>query len=204
MMSPHARGCSGRLRRARRRRLRCPRTRGDAPVAELERKVLDEMSPHARGCSGGAVAARAQSGDVPARAGMLRRLRSRSASRRRCPRTRGDAPPLGCGAAHASAMSPHARGCSGDPAAHRAAPQGCPRTRGDAPANRLGRSRALEMSPHARGCSAPFSGGAPAPADVPARAGMLRPAPRPRPRSCRCPRTRGDAPSGTSTTHRWR
>ncbi len=132
------------------------------------------MSPHARGCSAPREVHRQGLRDVPARAGMLRKTPTGSRRTCRCPRTRGDAPRSRRTRSRRGAMSPHARGCSGDgvreappredvparagmlracastsrPAAR------CPRTRGDAP-----RRRPPGYSP---GC------------DVPARAGMLR------------------------------
>ncbi len=172
------------------------------------------MSPHARGCSGRLVRRQWRGIDVPARAGMLRRitsvpfsstdvparagmLRHRQGGACRChrhPRTRGDAPQDAHPSRTRAVMSPHARGCSVRAGQDGLLYRRCPRTRGDAPRPRVGAPDLALMSPHARGCSGVVVPPGEFVRDVPTRAGMLRWRGRRRRAFGGCPRTRGDAP----------
>ena len=111
-LPPHARGCTFRRLRRRRRHLasparagmyripaagRCPRagfprTRGDVPRRSLRRDLHRPLPPHARGCTPARPPRRGSRPASPARAGMYRRPVASGARWGCFPRTRGDVP----------------------------------------------------------------------------------------------------------------
>ncbi len=191
-----------------------PRTRGDAPVSDINSRRARLSAPHPRGCSGAGGAAVAGGGVGPAPAGMLLFNYLRRAPHDRRPRTRGDAPAFRTSRMTSTKSAPHPRGCSRVIATPRqvllvgpapagmlpswtpAAPAGPsrPRTRGDAPLQRAGVRVYQASAPDPRGCSPPSRCPEINPRVGPAPAGMLRAA-TVAPAACvRRPRTRGDAP----------
>ena len=200
--------------RARGRRRRLPRTRGDGPLSVFVEGDGFEAPPHARGWTVGRGRVHLRRAGSPARAGMDPAPLSVQSRPSRLPRTRGDGPEAGRLIDRWIEAPPHARGWTGL-RAHlavdaRGSParagmdhlalqrhdlaQRLPRTRGDGPVSRQVPLAWCQAPPHARGWTA-----APARDDdrhdgSPARAGMDPPGRRCRPRRRRLPRTRGDGP----------
>ena len=128
--SPHARGWTGVLHRARARsrvfparagmdrylaqsflRARSvPRTRGDGPRALVAMTLNVTCSPHARGWTGVLFVPHRVHIVFPARAGMDRAGHAWRLGRPSVPRTRGDGPRPSISRALATLCSPHARG----------------------------------------------------------------------------------------------
>ncbi len=130
--APHPRGCSVRaadhfggcgvgpapagmllrIRIPRASRFGRPRTRGDAPWQHDGWEAQTGSAPHPRGCSLLQHCGCDHGHVGPAPAGMLRGQKRSSASPRRRPRTRGDAPVGRSGEARPLPSAPHPRGCS--------------------------------------------------------------------------------------------
>ena len=130
--SPHARGFTGFLDRARRRQApfpacagmhrgfhsggrggkAVPRMRGDAPTFSQISPTPDCRSPHARGCTARSATGSRKTIPFPAYAGMHRAAPALSISATTVPRMRGDAPVRPVIGRSLGPRSPHARGCT--------------------------------------------------------------------------------------------
>ena len=192
-LPPHARGCTlacasathaGRASPARAGMYltpRCgahgrggfPRTRGDVPITGRLVAANPWLPPHARGCTRLSAPRPRGRGASPARAGMYPRPCTRGIRRRGFPRTRGDVPIAANAANTATALPPHARGCTewsrvtgitqkASPAragmyrrwrSGRGGRGRFPRTRGDVPMFDFAAGDGGELPPHARGCT---------------------------------------------------
>ncbi len=110
--SPHARGCTGLLRRDRRPAGPFPACAGMHREPFRSKSCCSARSPHARGCTELTNARQAQLVPFPACAGMHRMRGSASSLRAPVPRMRGDAPLNPPRVRAAFVRSPHARGCT--------------------------------------------------------------------------------------------
>ena len=172
--------------------VRLPRTRGDGP-GEIVKALRDvKASPHTRGWTRVDGECRPARRGFPAHAGMDPTSTSRSGSRRRLPRTRGDGPRATSTCTRTPPASPHTRGWTPhrsprrlssrgfpahagmDPYRHaaRTGSSGLPRTRGDGPGPRPGCTSASRASPHTRGWTPHQCQAACAIIGFPAHAGM--------------------------------
>ena len=217
--SPHAWGCSARLRASPCRPWVFPTRVGMFRPSPCPPTRRAWFSPHAWGCSV-EVAPRAHAGNVfPTRVGMFRtRTRVRSAGW--CfPHTRGDVPICLALVMRGLPFSPHAWGCSGDDepggeargvfptrvgmfrVRRMISSSWCcfPHTRGDVPPAERVFARQERFSPHAWGCSAAREEAADPDRVFPTRVGMFRAARRIRERNDRFPHTRGDVPWASDT-----
>ena len=193
---------------------RFPRTRGDGPSAESDRRPRLTFPPHARGWTLSASFAHSTGTVSPARAGMDPHATARSRPGPRFPRTRGDGPFSSRRAFFSAAFPPHARGwtlpapgrgarlpvsparAGMDPSCPwaRCAASRFPRTRGDGPDRGAAIDPPRWFPPHARGWTVASSSRARDRTVSPARAGM-DPGDRRRGLGVRrFPRTRGDGP----------
>ena len=193
----------------------CPRPRGDGPAMVAAAIARAKVSPPTRGWSPRRMTQSDLIQGVPAHAGMVPPDGSARASRRWCPRPRGDGPYRGDDFRDLIRVSPPTRGWSahhrqswqapaGVPAHAGMVPRhpgprtratGCPRPRGDGPVSGKLVKLLIPVSPPTRGWSphrhrlVAIAGG------VPAHAGMVRwPWSAPWGASW-CPRPRGDGPS---------
>ena len=150
-----------------------PRIRGDAPAHRGRLVGLRRFSPHTRGCSASLTDSLFWWMVFPAYAGMLPGVRQVPHPHPCFPRIRGDAPVVQRQLGHASAFSPHTRGCSIKPGFYpisqavfpayagmlppatwlRSRRWGFPRIRGDAPFSDPAAKTGYGFSPHTRGCS---------------------------------------------------
>ena len=201
-------------------RPRLPRTRGDGPGSEYERRMMVTASPHTRGWTR---FARSES-RVPER---LHRLLGRDPLRALgvalllgLPRTRGDGPHPSMQGFMSAAASPHTRGWTPQVEVHSEPPEGfpahagmdphsrparqhsgrLPRTRGDGPRHSLARLGERKASPHTRGWTRVPARGKSIACGFPAHAGMDPGGPRASRGHPRLPRTRGDGPSRLTIT----